>query len=551
MKKQMRTRARTLCLIGLTALLTAGHNGACFAGITYHIIEHTVNAGGFGSGKLETTRVSSPAYGTYRVTSGYGGYGQAFGQAGIVYNLYNGLTLLSDHTSLALDNENSGIVGNSYASTVFSVSAEVRTPAFVTLSGTIYSIFPSNNLSINSSVSFDFSGNGINYSVTQIPSSLGGVFYLTPGHYLFTAKLSISGTAPLKGYSDDGIVMFAHLGSGAIQVIDSNDGSQIQNGGTAWITGSDPPLMPALQATFPSPTAAILPINWEFKSMYAPRKLLDDQLFTDLLGSDQPWVIPITDSATSPPETYFFGGDARVSGSMSGYPTQGLMYHIYGKNPDPAVAKNYITANEGIHWYAWAIAQKQSRVGKTVYNQFTAKGLPTFVAPGGWGMYKIEPLGKSTPVSTDVVWNWETNVEAALNIMDEKRTIAEQFFSLMQNNYGNSPDWESPPTTFVPPGTHTSMSPVDADTITLYNGAGGCNAARLWVDQETGQEILKIGGTCPKGANPIPINSCWRFNPHASTGNKWKCIPNSNNFLYKVIHDEYEGAYPVMSSLGN
>jgi hypothetical protein len=35
--------------------------------------------------------------------------------------------------------------------------------------------------------------------------------------------------------------------------------------------------------------------------------------------------------------------------------------------------------------------------------------------------------------------------------------------------------------------------------------------------------------------------SCWRFHPNNASGQKWEFVPNQNNYVYKVLHDEFEG----------
>jgi hypothetical protein len=53
-------------------------------------------------------------------------------------------------------------------------------------------------------------------------------------------------------------------------------------------------------------------------------------------------------------------------------------------------------------------------------------------------------------------------------------------------------------------------------TITLYNSASGC-------------------------PHELGFQNPWNFNENAQKGHKWSYTGNVNNYLYHVIHDEYEG----------
>src|ERR1043166_4745666 len=63
-------------------------------------------------------------------------------------------------------------------------------------------------------------------------------------------------------------------------------------------------------------------------------------------------------------------------------------------------------------------------------------------------------------------------------------------------------------------GLNYSYDPYDVSAITLYNGA-----SILW----------------PPSGSPR-FRSCWYFHPEASAaGDRWEFIPNSQNYVHKVL----------------
>ena len=70
------------------------------------------------------------------------------------------------------------------------------------------------------------------------------------------------------------------------------------------------------------------------------------------------------------------------------------------------------------------------------------------------------------------------------------------------------------------------MTPLEAAVVQLYNG--GAVIVRV-----KNNKIVTTGGSA--------YVSCWRFHPNNASGQKWEFVPNQNNYVYKVLHDEFEG----------
>ncbi|MBX7157113.1 MAG: hypothetical protein K1X66_01820 [Verrucomicrobiae bacterium] len=104
-----------------------------------------------------------------------------------------------------------------------------------------------------------------------------------------------------------------------------------------------------------------------------------------------------------------------------------FQFKIRGKNPKDAEAKGHIVSKQGIHKYAWAIAQHESH-GTTsdhVYNQFNAndppKEQPNLGPPDGWGIFQIDRSSEDGFTTTKETYNWKENTYAAIEKLDEKK----------------------------------------------------------------------------------------------------------------------------------
>lgn len=285
------------------------------------------------------------------------------------------------------------------------------------------------------------------------------------------------------------------------------------------------PLMPQLIAkVIPTISGSGLNAKWKLETAYPRRGALDDKSFPatgfKTLAIDQHWVI-YTEFNNE-----FFGGDATLTCEIDGCAQQTLEFKIHGQNPDDSTAKSYIQSNQGIHWYAWAIGRHESRQETAVYNQFNTttsfQDEPNFGPPDGWGMFQLDSAS-GLQITTKIVWNWKENVNTAISQLGSIRSEAQAYFDAVQRTYPS--EYEAPPATYTAPGTSTAVPYLDAANIQLYNGASVV-------------ENLQN----PSGGTSL-YRSCWKLHPTNPSGQRWEFIPNSNDYVKKVI-DEYEGNVP-------
>jgi hypothetical protein len=307
---------------------------------------------------------------------------------------------------------------------------------------------------------------------------------------------------------------------------------------TAYITGSA--AMPALQVSIANGSLSGMQVKWWMTSTTdrpAARGTQDNvtvpnpQIGYRTLPINQPWEIDNDYGGQ------FFGGICTInyiiqdSNGNALTPTQQFQFLIRGRNPMDANAKQYIQNNEGAYYYAWAIAQHESRQpigGKWyyIYNQFALvnggswgdQGQPSYAKSegDGWGIFQRDATGGGIPVTTAQVYSWQTNTQVAIQELQTKQAAQQRFFNAVANAYPNDPEAQNPPTGPAYPGSPTTMSALDMGTITLYNSARGC-------------------------PHELGFQNPWYFNENGSSGHKWSYTANVNNYLYHVIHDEYEG----------
>jgi hypothetical protein len=216
---------------------------------------------------------------------------------------------------------------------------------------------------------------------------------------------------------------------------------------------------------------------------------------------------------------------------------QQLVYHVRGLNPSASTIQSYVSANQGIHWYLDAVIRHESRINSTTYNQFNPESVG--VLGIGWDDYRFAPnrhddpgdtfgwgltmqtgaFGTQSEVDPQLLWHWKDNVIAGKEELDNKLSLATAYFEAVERTFPT--EWEEPPLSYTPPGRSTALTSLEAATIQLYNGA---SIVRELDD--------------PFGGTDTYISS-WRFDENASSGNRWTFVPNSNNYVYKVI-GEYE-----------
>jgi chitodextrinase len=306
---------------------------------------------------------------------------------------------------------------------------------------------------------------------------------------------------------------------------------RIGRGGIAYITGE--PAMPQLEARISNAPSGVTEIEWKMSvASEHPKRGERDNLSVPQSGVVTVPVAQAWKTYESAPG--FFGGNCVITFRLkgpSGYfgPAETFSFKIRGKNPKDADAKAYIQQNQGSAYrFLWAIAQHDSRLVSRVYNQFNTSGdnveQPNWGFPDGWGIGQIDKSAEESSATTSQVYDWHANIAEAKIVLQAKASAQQVFFDAVARTYPNDAEAQSAPASFTPPQTSTTLSALEAGMITLYNGAGGCPQSTL------------IG---PSGTN-ITYRNPWRFLPSNPSGQKWQFSPNTNNYLFKVIHDEVE-----------
>lgn len=309
----------------------------------------------------------------------------------------------------------------------------------------------------------------------------------------------------------------------------SHSSATINSGGVAYITGE--PAMPQLKAEIKG-APATLSIDWklEIKSERTERGTKDDKNYPasgyKTLPGNQAWDIGAEFGQD------FNGGKCKLFYKINGNSEQIVEFSIRGKNPMDDDAKTYIQGVQGSHWYAWAIAEHESRQTKVatdrVFNQFNTDGgskeKPNFGAPDGWGMFQRDPSHGGVQPTTKEVYSWHENTTAVLAEFEKKRQEAQRYFDAVKRTFPTK--WEEPPASYTETGTTTATTAMEAAIITMYNGA-----SVVW-------SLKNQFGTYDDYA------SCWEFRENNPSGSRWHYKVNPKNYLYKVFHDEYEGHLP-------
>lgn len=316
----------------------------------------------------------------------------------------------------------------------------------------------------------------------------------------------------------------------------------ILEGGIAYITGE--PTMPQLVASFKGFHNLNLDvsIDWklEIKSERPERGTKDNKFYPAsgyrTLSANEGWDIGAEFG------TDFVGGKCKLYYKIGNTAEQTFEFYIRGKNPLDATAKAYAMNHSAAatYPYAWAMIQHESRQGNRSYNHFNSGAdgpdhleRPKWHEPDGWGISQLdEPLGVSA--STLEVYNWRKNIDKMYVELQDKKNIAISYLNFIQSKYPSK--WENIPNSANSisnfPSVATNMTSLDASVVQLYNGAG----VRIFVDNN---------GNIVSGKTKHAYASCWRFIPNNPSGQRWQFVPNQNNYVYKIIHDEFEGNKPV------
>jgi hypothetical protein len=333
--------------------------------------------------------------------------------------------------------------------------------------------------------------------------------------------IAAAATAPVTIRCADFIV--TDIGDPAV----ATDDHIISDGDTAWLTEE---AMPRLVASTPG-LSADYKIQWRLESIYPRRGEQDHVIFPaegriELPGG-QDWIAYATFHGR------YFGGNAQIStrvldsaGKVAFEATR--KFRILCRNPPDAATVEFIKRRQGRFWYAWAIAQHESRQWKQVFNQFNEGGRvpnePNFGAPDGWGVFQIDSA-RGAKVSTDEVWNWRSNAVAGFDELTTAETDTRNYFLAIQRSYPDT--YEPPPPTYTPPGCKTTLTYEEASIIQCYNGAA---------------VIRKLRNSFGSYSY---YRSCWSFNPSGAAGKRWRYVENRNNYVFKVVKHEIEGELPV------
>jgi len=268
---------------------------------------------------------------------------------------------------------------------------------------------------------------------------------------------------------------------------------------------------------------------------------------TVLLPATQAW--KITEALQVAKKTV--GGLCKVNYSIKDaagqlvVPPRVFEFRIRGKNPRDAEVFEYMQNRPTEIRFAWAMVQHESRQSSAgvprIFNHFNAGGsnkeLPNFSgnAPteDGWGIAQLDkPLGKSAV--TEEVYNWQSNLQKFQGELDQKRKAAQNYIVALRKIYQPLGLWEELPETCIRDGTLTTLTTLETAIIQLYNGAA-------WlVEIKDGKIIYDAPYTADEFGGSRYI-SCWRFNSRNPAGRRWEFRPNKNNYVYKVIRDEWEG----------
>jgi hypothetical protein len=332
----------------------------------------------------------------------------------------------------------------------------------------------------------------------------------------------------------------------------------IQNGtmgqSTAWIRGTAE--MADLEFKIGDGSVKGLRVDWAMDvQTERPERKQQDNIHLPLdklnkfvtIPSESPWKLAPLLSGTQA----FVGGLCSVNYRIKNVEGETLVaprqfqFRIRGKNPMDGDVLQYINNHPTKSRFAWAIVQHESRQTakgvSRVFNQFNSGGekreLPNFsgnpTKENGWGIAQLDkPLGE--PTDTGEVYSWKMNLAKFQRELDQKKTTAQQYVDLIRRIYAPQGLWEAPPAVFVREGTVTPMDSSELATMQLYNGAA-------W--------LLEVSGTTIKYDGPYTTDphggkryiSCWQYHADYPAGHRWEFKPNKNNYVYKVVKNEWEG----------
>jgi hypothetical protein len=373
------------------------------------------------------------------------------------------------------------------------------------------------------------------------------------------SKLHTRQTASDKDESANYTLAFINLVIPAPKLVQTNFPEQsgekeITKDGIAYIT--DEPKMPALVARVDPPTNK--QVKWSLDVDYSRRrKAGKNPHFEKTLAGDKDWDLSEEFKKIELDKIVgsFFGGDAVLTCKVADQSEQKITFSIKGKNPKDAVVKAFIEQQQGIHFYAWAIAQHESRdPNDKIYNQFNTYYPPLeepLATGNGWGVFQRDPKHKGFEVTSDQVWNWKTNVMVAIKELDSKRAIAQGVRDKLYITRNQNEPWEEPPESYNI--DRTPLNWLDIATITLYNA--GVRSAQLWFRngisygqaENPPKKLLDALRKEKDASDPSDFARafCWVWKPSGPATKRWTLVfnktrGNPKGYTYRVITDEYQ-----------
>lgn len=163
------------------------------------------------------------------------------------------------------------------------------------------------------------------------------------------------------------------------------------------------------------------------------------------------------------------GGNAVLTYSINGGPTNTITFKILGSNMDPVTVDSWAHGTYA-PWFFTQLLQQESG-----YVQFLQTGYPKIGRPDGIGISQIDAT--ANPVGDYDYWQEGSNIIDGYSHSNDQQSTAYTFFQNQLNQAGPA----NPPPSPIPEGNCTfastpnnsSTHPLkDADWIHIYNGTG-------------------------------------------------------------------------------
>jgi hypothetical protein len=348
--------------------------------------------------------------------------------------------------------------------------------------------------------------------------------------------------------------------TGIITVTDNNDLTKSVTAASEdedkvfYITAE--PKMPQLVASLVTEDGGTEEVNWTFTSNHERRPVGrydgiasarecsnndndSDRDFNQLLAPNLAWnifeeypadffgAVYMDYSETEAPWTWPQEGTQGFQATVAlNNNSASVNFNVLGENPTSEVISAYIGTKTISHIYGGNIAHQESR-----YRQFNTRGAtvntPFFGAPDGWGIFQIDHNSQcdTNPISSSIIWNWKSNVDEGVSVMNAKTEGAERRQDLIEaynmDLYSATGGYVGLPDTILIPGTTQVLDPLDACAIQAYNGANGPGV---------------IIGVNEDGTHRT-VGHCMRFVAPALVGQPghWEYVSNGQNYVREVF----------------